>query len=56
MFIPSVKPLLVELAPSGNEQKKNHVEKAKNEGEFSSLCGYEVIFFLYVIFFLMYKC
>lgn len=33
MFIPSVKPLLVELAPSGNEQKKNHVEKAKNEGQ-----------------------
>ncbi|MCD7466146.1 Retinoblastoma- protein 1 [Datura stramonium] len=33
MFIPSVKPLLVELAPAGNEQKNNHVEKNKNEGQ-----------------------
>ncbi|XP_060178907.1 retinoblastoma-related protein 1 isoform X1 [Lycium barbarum] len=33
MFIPSVKPLLVELAPAGNEQKNNHVEKTKNEGQ-----------------------
>jgi len=43
MFIPSVKPLLVELAPAGNEQKNNHVEKTKNDGEFSLLCGCEVI-------------
>lgn len=33
MFIPTVKPLLVELAPAGNEQKNNHVEKTKNEGQ-----------------------
>lgn len=45
MFIPSVKPLLVELAPAGNEQKNNHVEKTKKDGEFSLLCGCEVLFF-----------
>ncbi|CAN4090976.1 unnamed protein product [Withania somnifera] len=33
IFIPSIKPLLVELAPTGNEQKNNRVEQTKNEGQ-----------------------
>lgn len=33
IFIPSVKPLLVELAPAGNAQKSNQVSEATNNND-----------------------